>query len=170
MKAAGFTPWLVAGLSAQRLLEVWYARRNERWARAREAQEYGQGHYPAIVGLHVGWMLSLLLEGRRQRQRVNVGALVLGLVLQGWRYQVIRELGPYWNTKILIVPGGKRVSTGSYRLVRHPNYLIVILEMFLLPLIVGARKTALVGGLLNLLLLLGVRIPAEERALEQYGL
>lgn len=169
VSASRLTPWLVGVLAAQRLAELRYARHNEKQARAAGAREYGAEHYPLIVALHAGWLASLLLEGRRSGGKVNTPSLLAGLALQGLRYKVIHDLGPYWNTRILIWPGGKRVQRGSYRLLRHPNYLIVIAELFLLPLIVGARRTSLVGGSLNLLLLLGVRIPAEERALEQYG-
>lgn len=165
MKASAL---LVGLLSVQRAGEVVYARRLERQAKARGAREYGQRHYPAIVALHVGWLLALLLEGRRAR-RWALGPTLLGCLLQLGRYKVMTDLGPYWNTKILIQPGGRRVSRGVYRYLQHPNYLIVMLEFAVLPLIVGARRTAVVGSLLNAALLWGVRIPAEEAALREYS-
>jgi len=49
----------------------------------------------------------------------------------------------------------------------HPNYLAVALELLALPLVFGAWVSALVATVLNAGLLLGIRIPAEERALRE---
>lgn len=168
MNAARFTPVLVGALVTQRLLELRHARRNEQLARQAGATERGAGHYPAIVLLHAGWLAGLWLEGRHSRQAVNTPALLGAVTLQALRYRIIRDLGVYWNTKILIWPGAKRVETGTYQYIRHPNYWVVMAEMFLVPQIVHARKTSLIGGTLNLLLLALVRIPAEEKALREY--
>lgn len=168
MKARRLAPALVLGLILQRLLELRVARSNERWARERGATEYGRGHYWTFFVLHPAWLLSLLLEGRRSRAAVHWPALLLFLAAQPLRLWVIRTLGRYWNTRILIVPGGKRVTTGPFRLLRHPNYAVVALELAAAPLSVGAWRTALMFSGLNAALLLGVRLPAEERALAAY--
>lgn len=152
----------------QRALELRVARRNEAWARARGAQEYGQEHYPAFFVLHGSWLLSTLLEGRQSQGRVNVPALALLVAAQPLRYWVIHTLGRSWNTRILIVPGGERVTRGPFRVLKHPNYAVVALEIAAAPLAVGAWRTALVYTALNAGLLLLVRIPAEEAALREY--
>ncbi len=166
--AGRFTPYLVAGLVAQRLLELRVARRNEAWARAQGGQEYGREHYPLFFLLHSGWLLGTLIEGRRNRGGVRWGWLALLLVAQPLRYWVIRTLGRQWNTRILIVPGARRVDGGPFRYLTHPNYAVVALEMLSTPLVVGAWRTALLGSLLNAALLRLIRIPAEERALLAY--
>ncbi len=168
LTGARVTPWLVAFIVAQRALELRVARSNERWARERGAVEHGRGHYPLFFLLHGGWLAALLLEGRRSHARVSWGWLLLWLVMQPARVLVIRTLGRLWNTRVLIVPGGERVRRGPFRFVRHPNYLVVALELLSGPLAVGARRTAVVASLLNAALLLGIRIPAEERALRAY--
>lgn len=168
MNARTLAPLLLAGLSVQRLSELRVARANERWAREQGATEYGQAHYPLFFVLHPAWMLSTLLEGRANRGRVHVPALLLLLALQPLRYWVMRTLGRYWNTKILIVPGGQRVTGGPFRFIKHPNYAVVALEIAAAPLAVGAWRTALAFSLLNAALLLGLRIPAENAALAQY--
>ena len=167
MRAKALTSLLVSGLVAQRLLEVRRARDNERWARGRGAVEYGQGHYWTFFVLHPAWLLSLWLEGRASR-RVSWPALLLFLALQPLRYWVMHTLGRYWNTKILIIPGGERVKSGLFKYLRHPNYTVVALELAAAPLAVGAWRTAVAFSLLNAALLLGVRIPAEDRALAEY--
>jgi methyltransferase len=169
VKARTFAPILLAFLSAQRLLELRLARANERWARGRGAVEYGQEHYPLFFVLHPAWMLCTLLEGRASGRRVHWPALMLFVLAQPLRYWVIRTLGPSWNTRILIVPGGKRVTHGPFRFLKHPNYAVVALELAAAPLAVGAWRTALGFTLLNAGLLLLIRIPAEERALTLYA-
>lgn len=168
MKARTLAPWLLAGLTVQRLLEVRHARANERWAREQGAAEYGAEHYPLFFVLHPTWMLLTLLEAWRRNGRVNGWALLVFLLAQPARYWVMRSLGRYWNTKILIVPGGERVTKGPFRWLKHPNYVVVAIEIAAAPLAVGAWSTALAYTLLNAALLLGIRIPAEERALQAY--
>jgi len=168
MRARTLAPLIFGFLSVQRLLELRLARANERWARERGATEYGREHYPLFFLLHPGWMLGILLEGRRSEARVNWATLALFVLAQPLRYWVIRTLGRFWNTRILIVPGGERVTGGPFRYLRHPNYAVVALELAAAPLAVGAWRTALAASVLNAALILLVRLPAEERALQEY--
>lgn len=159
----------VAAISVQRLLELVLARRNERKAWARGAVERGRGHYPFIVGLHSLWILSTLVEGLARGPEPPSFwplALVLFLLVQPLRYWAIFSLGPYWNTKILVVPGARPVARGPYRYVSHPNYVVVVVEILAFPLIFGAWATALVFTVLNAVVLY-VRIRAENRALRE---
>lgn len=169
VKARTLSPFLLAFLTFQRLLELRLARANERWAREHGAVEYGQEHYPLFFVLHPAWMGSTFLEGRSSGRRVSWPALALFVLAQPLRYWVIRTLGHYWNTRVLIVPDGERVTGGPFRYLKHPNYAVVALELAAAPLAVGAWRTALAFTLLNAALLLLIRIPAEERALAQYA-
>lgn len=168
MKARSLTPWLIGYISAQRLLELRLARANERWAREQGAVEYGREHYPLFFVLHLLWMVGLWVEGRQARGKVNWAALVVFALAQPLRYWVIRTLGRQWNTKILIVPGARRIIGGPFQYLNHPNYAVVALEMASAPLSVRAWRTALLFSVLNAALLKFIRIPAEERALAQY--
>ncbi|MDX2004567.1 MAG: isoprenylcysteine carboxylmethyltransferase family protein [Meiothermus sp.] len=164
--------WIaLAFVVTQRLLELRLARRNLAWALSQGAKEYGKEHYPLFFLLHVGWMLGWLVEGLSRGQVSSVWWLWLGVFLlaQGLRYWAITSLGNYWNTRILIVPGGRRVASGPYRFIPHPNYVAVALELLSLPLVFNAWVTALAATVLNALLLLLIRIPAEERALREYN-
>jgi len=157
-------------VAVQRVLELRLAQANLRWALSQGGQEYGRGHYPLFFLLHIGWMLGWLLEGLARQQLSPIWWLWLAVfaLAQALRYWAIRSLGRYWNTRIIIVPGAKRIKSGPYRYLRHPNYLAVALELLSLPLIFNAWITALVATLLNALLLLAIRIPAEEKALSAY--
>ena len=69
-----------------------------------------------------------------------------------------------WTTRVIVVPGEPPVTGGPYRMLRHPNYVAVILEMACLPLAWGLWRLALLFGAGNAVLLL-LRVRAEERAL-----
>jgi methyltransferase len=156
----------------QRLLELRVAARNRRWALARGATEYAPEHFPLIVLLHVAWIAALAIEGfARGAQLSALWQIWLSIfvIAQFGRYWAISSLGPYWNTRILIVPGAKLVRRGLYKFLSHPNYVVVALELFSAPMVFGATITAVVFSVLNAALLLLVRIPAEERALEAYS-
>lgn len=152
----------------QRVVELRLAAGNRRRALANGAREYGAGHYPLFLLLHGGWLAGWIAEGLWRRQPVGSAALFwLGVFVlaQCLRFAAIRELGDKWNTRILVVPGSRPVTSGIYRYLKHPNYLAVTLELAVVPLAVGAWTTAVLAGAANAALLLLVRIPAETRAL-----
>ena len=90
--------------------------------------------------------------------------LALFLAAQVLRVAAIRALGERWHVRIWVVPGMPLVRRGPYRFLRHPNYLVVVLELLAAPMMFGAWRTALAISALNLAAL-AIRIPAEERAL-----
>ncbi len=155
----------------ERLVELVISRRNARWAFERGGRESGRGHFPAMVALHtsllVGCFLEPLLADRPFLPWLGVPALVLALAAQGLRYWCIGSLGRRWNTRVIVVPGLPLVTRGPYRWLPHPNYVVVVLEGIALPLVWTGWITALVFTVLNAWLLLGFRIPAEERALRE---
>lgn len=160
----------------QRIAELVLARRNEKRAFARGGIEYGAGHYPIIVLLHVLWFIGFIVENRAKgmgHEEWDVSAIFIWPLWAGMfvsaqvlRYWSIVSLGDSWNTRIIIVPGRPLVHTGPYSFIPHPNYVAVIMEFIAVPMLVGAPITAIVGTTLNLALLLFVRIPAENRALK----
>lgn len=159
--------WLV--IVAQRMVELRIAKRNEAWARDRGAVEHGAGHYPLFFVLHTGWLLAWPVEAWLGGPRLIEGwglALAAFGVAQVLRYWAITSLGLRWNTRILVLPGEPRLRVGPYRFMPHPNYVAVIIELLSVPVCFGAWWTAGIVGVLNLALLLGVRIPAEVRALD----
>ena len=88
--------------------------------------------------------------------------VLLALCLVG-RIWVWRSLGEQWNVQI-VTSARPIVDSGPYRYVRHPNYTIVIVEMFALPLVHSAYVTALVCSVANALVL-RERIRREETVL-----
>ncbi len=158
----------IAAVGAERLAELVVARRHAAWSLARGGREFGQGHYPFMVVLHTALLFGCLAEAwlwhRPYWPVVSSLMIVVALLSQGLRWWVIRTLGPMWNTKVIVVPGLARVTTGPFRWISHPNYVAVVAEGIALPLIHGAWVTALVFTVLNGVLLT-IRIRCEEHAL-----
>lgn len=144
--------WIVAAIALQRLGEVVHARRNAARLLAQGGVEVGAGHYPVIVGMHVAWLIAILIVVPADRP-VDWTMLALYGVLQVLRYWVIVSLGPYWTTRVIVVPGAPPVRTGPYRLIRHPNYAIVAGEIAVLPLVFGEWRIALLFSILNAVVL-----------------
>jgi len=53
---------LLGAVTAERLAELWLARRNTALLIARGAREFAPGHYPAIVVLHALWLAPVALR------------------------------------------------------------------------------------------------------------
>ena len=149
-------------VTLQRLGELWLSASNTRRLLARGAHEVAPGHYPLIVAVHTFWLAALwwFAPGRA----VDGFWLAMFVLLQLARIWVLATLGPRWTTRIIVLPGAPLIARGPYRLVRHPNYLIVIGEIAALPLAFGLWRVALIFSLLNAAVL-AVRIRAESRAL-----
>ncbi|WP_245890015.1 isoprenylcysteine carboxyl methyltransferase family protein [Rummeliibacillus pycnus] len=152
----------------QRVIELRIARANEHFMKERGAIEFGQSHYPFIVLLHVAFLCSLFIEYYVKDLSLNrfwIFLLGFFLALQIGRVWVIKSLGHFWNTKIIVLPNASLVKKGPYRWIPHPNYLIVALEIVVIPLTFQAYYTAIIFSILNLVMML-IRISIEEAALK----
>ena len=154
---------IIAAVLLQRIAELLYGERNTRALLARGAVEVGRGHYPLMVLLHASWLSAIALALPRE-PTTHWFPLALYAVLQIGRVWVIASLGPYWTTRIVTLPDAPLVRTGPYRYFRHPNYLIVIGEIALLPLAFDEWRLAAIFSALNLALL-AWRVREEEAAL-----
>jgi len=167
---------LILATGAERIAELVISKRNAAAAFARGGHEYGQRHFPWMVTLHTGFLLACLAEvfflDRPFIPGLGWPMLVIALLCQAGRYWVIWALGAQWNTRVIVIPGAGRVERrGPYRFgwLRHPNYWIVAIEGIALPLVHTAWVTAIVFTLLNAILLIGFRLPVENRALRELG-
>jgi methyltransferase len=157
---------VLALVTLQRLGELVLARRNTKALLARGAFEVGAAQYPFIVAMHAAWLAALWVFG--WNQPVNLFALAAFITLQGLRVWVLAMLGKRWTTRIIVLPGEPLVTSGPYRFISHPNYVIVVGEIALLPLALHLPMVALVFTVLNALVLV-IRIRTEARALSEAG-
>ena len=151
----------VAFLIVQRLSELVIARRNTSRLLAEGAREVAPDHYPLIVALHTAWLLSIAWFGRDEALRW--GWLAFFALLQVLRLWILGTLGRRWTTRI-IVTNEPLVTEGPFRFLRHPNYTLVVAEIFVAPMVLGLVWVAVVFSVLNAIVLF-IRIRAEDAAL-----
>jgi methyltransferase len=152
----------------ERLAELVVAKRNAAWSFRNGGVEHGAGHYPVMVALHTAFLFAMpaevILLDRPWVPWLGWTCLALAVLAQGLRWWVITTLGPRWNTRVIVIPGLAPVEAGPFRWLRHPNYLAVVTEGLVLPLMHGAWITAVTFTVLNAFLL-RARVAVEDRAL-----
>lgn len=148
-------------LLLQRLSELVIARRNTARLLARGAREIGRGHYPVMVSLHASWLIALVVFGHDNP--VNPAWLGVYAALQLFRVWTLTSLGGRWTTRVIVLDE-PLVKRGPFRFMSHPNYMLVIAEVAVAPLVLGLGWVALLWSALNAAMLV-VRVSAEEAAL-----
>lgn len=157
---------LIAVLALVRLGELVVSARRRRQATSTPVAE--PWSFPLMILLHTGLLIGPLLEvvllERPLLAPLAVGAgavLALATALRVW---TLRTLGRSWNVRVLAPP--EIVTRGPYAWIRHPNYLVVILELAAIPLLHTAWISAVALTALNALVLTA-RIRTEESTLAQ---
>jgi methyltransferase len=154
---------MVGLVALQRLLELAFAHHNTVRLRRSGAVEADAASYPFFVLLHAAWLATLVLfvPATTAPFWPLIGFFALLQLIRIW---VIASLGRYWTTRIVSLPGAPLIRNGPFRYVRHPNYLLVLAEVAVLPLAFGSVAIAAVFSAFNLLLI-GRRIRIEDRVL-----
>lgn len=159
---------LVGLVILERGAEQWVTRRNARWSFARGGKEFGRSHYPVMVLLHTLFLVGCTLEppllARPFVPLLGWPALAIVVGCQSVRWWCVATLGPQWSTRIIVVPGLPRVSSGLYRWLAHPNYVAVWVEGLAVPLVHTAWLTAVLFTAANTGLL-RMRVREENRVL-----
>jgi methyltransferase len=155
--------WTLGLVLLQRVVELVWARRNTIRLRRLGGVEADAEGYPYFVLLHAGWLVSLAFFVPAATPPIWP-LLGLFVLLQLGRLWVISSLGHHWTTRIVTLPSEPLVQTGPFRWFRHPNYLLVIAEIAVLPLAFGAVPIAVSYSVLNVMLIFR-RIRIEESVL-----
>ena len=159
---------IIAAIAVQRLAELVRSR-------AHIAALGRAGHMPvrepAFIAMTLVHTLVLVLSplevfafDRPFVPAIGVPAFALVVAAQFGRSWVFRTLQSAWNVRV--VRPRAIVTGGPYRYVRHPNYLIVCVELLCLPMIHFAWWTALAVTVANALVLRS-RIALEESVLAE---
>ncbi len=158
----------IALVAAERLVELAVSRRNAQWSFAHGGKEFGRGHYPAMVSMHALLLVSCIVEVATQHRPFLpwLGWPMVALVTAStaMRWWCVATLGKHWNPRLIVIPGAPLVRNGPYRLLHHPNYTAVAVEVAALPLVHSAWWTAVVFSLANAAIL-RIRIHSENLAL-----
>ena len=158
---------LFAYVVIQRIAELAYANANTRRLLAEGGREYGAEHYPLFIVLHTGWLMAIALFAEPQTIP-NMLLLNIFVASQTFRFWTLASIGRWWTTRIISAPHFPKVKRGPYRFIKHPNYALVVVEIALLPLILGAPAMALTFSVLNAVLLWR-RIRVENAVLAERG-
>lgn len=149
-----------------RIGELMLSKRNEKWLLENGAVEHGKKHYPLIVTLHSLFILAVILEYLfRSPNSFSLPLIIFYLLLIAFKAWIVLSLGKFWNTKIYRIPNFALVEKGPYAFIKHPNYLVVIAEIAIIPLAFHLYYTAILFSFLNALMLT-VRIRVENSVLK----
>ncbi len=153
----------------QRITEMRISKRNEKVLIQKGAVEFGKSHFKFIIMLHALFFISMVFEYSVKAKSIeftlyNIILLSFVVILQAFRFSTIKSLGIYWTTRIYRVPGEPLIKTGLYKYLKHPIYIIVILEIIIIPLVFNLYLTSIIFTILNLIAIT-VRITVENKAL-----
>lgn len=150
-------------LIMQRLSELYISRQNEKWLLQNGAIQYGQSHYPFMVAMHTLFIISLITEyNLRDNTAFSYNFFMAFVLVLCFKFWALSSLGKYWNTKIYRIPNVYPVKKGPYKIFKHPNYMEVVCEIAIIPLIFNLYYTAIIFTLLNAVMLT-VRISVENK-------
>lgn len=161
----------------QRLSELWINKQHETIL----FEEYGATEVAPTDSkrmriFHSLWFLSLITEvtlhGKLLTGNFETIVFLILIFGQAIRFHTINVLGHFWTIKIYHIPNRPIIRDGLFRIVLHPNYLIVILELIFVPFLLGAPYTLFIFGFFNFFIL-KKRIELEENELlqnEQYAI
>jgi methyltransferase len=141
---------------------LWLSNRNTRRLLAQGAREYGADHYVLIVLVHALWLVSLWWFA--PSRPIDAFWLAVFVLVEIGRIWVLATLGRRWTTRIIVLTNAPLVRRGPYRFVNHPNYVIVVCEIAVLPLVFGLWLIAFIYSMLNATVL-AIRVREENRAL-----
>jgi methyltransferase len=159
---------LLVVITGERLAELVVSQRHATELLRRGGVEHGQGHFPAMVALHVALLVGCWVEPLALHRTFipTLGWSMIALVVAAnvLRWWCIGTLGTRWTARVITLPGLPLVNIGPYRWFSHPNYVAVVVEGVALPLAGSAWITAGTFTALNAALLT-VRLRCETRAL-----
>ena len=126
---AAYLVFLVA-ICVERLAELVVSARHVAALKARGGIEYGAGHYPAMVALHVAMLAGCFIEpvvaDRPFLPALGWSMVALVLAAMALRWWCIRTLGVQWSTRVVVAPTMPLVTGGPYRWLRHPIYAAIL--------------------------------------------
>jgi len=126
--------------------------------------------FPLMAVLHTGLVFLPIIEVLSLHRPAYIGifwsCIAVLLAASGLRIWTLSTIGTSWNVRVVSPPSGGIATTGPYAWIRHPNYLVVILEIAALPMVHGAWLSAVLLTALNGFVLFH-RIRTEEAVLEK---
>ena len=158
---------LILYVVLSRILELFISYRNTNKLLKLGAKEHFKFHYYFLVSFHLIVIVYFLIKSLDVDISLDEN-LIIFFVLQVFRLKVHLDLGKYWTTRIIVLEKTPMINNGLYKHFKHPNYLIVIIEIFFLCLIFKDVLALLFFSTINIFLIL-LRIFYEEKANKNRG-
>ena len=144
-----------------RFFELILSKKNTTKLLQEGAKERYGFHYKFIVLFHIIFIVFFLAKSF-SNSIFNINYLYVFFIVQIFRYKIIYDLGEFWTTKILVI-NKPLVKTWMFRYLRHPNYIVVFLEVILVCLFFNDFYSLIVFSVINSVLI-ATRIFFEEKA------
>ena len=144
-----------------RFFELVLSKKNTTKLLQKGAKEYYRFHYKFIVLFHIVFIIFFLAKSF-SNSIFDIQYLYFFFIVQIFRYKIIYDLGEFWTTRILVI-NKPLVKTWMFRYLRHPNYIVVFLEVILICLFFNDLYSLIVFSVINMILI-SIRIFYEEKA------
>ena len=153
--------YLMVYIIFARFFELVLSKKNTTKLLQEGAKECYGFHYKFIILFHIVFIVFFLAKSF-SNSIFNINYLYVFFVAQIFRYKIIYDLGEFWTTKILVI-NKPLVKTWMFRYLRHPNYMVVFLEVILVCLFFNDFYSLIVFSVINSVLI-ATRIFFEEKA------
>ena len=159
---------LLGVVGVVRVVELVISRRRQSDLRKKGVRQADEANFFWMVLLHIGIPVGAAVEvivlGRPLIPALAIAMFVVWLLANGLRWWVIHALGQHWNVQVMDSVSLGVVTSGPFRMVRHPNYVAVFIELLALPLVHTAWLTAILGSIAHVWVLFQ-RLTVEEAVL-----
>jgi methyltransferase len=146
-----------------RIYELLLSKKNSENLIKLGAKELYSFHYKFIVAFHVFFIFFFLIKSiNNADETLQHLYLYIFILIQFLRYKIILDLGEYWTTRIIVI-NKPLINSWIFKYLRHPNYIVVFFEIFLICLFFNDFVSLIFFSLINLILII-VRIYFEEKA------
>ena len=153
--------YLMIYIVLSRIFELILSKKNTKKLIKEGAIEYYKSHYKFIVLFHIIFILYFFVKSFFSNV-IHIEYLYIFFIIQILRYKIIYELGEFWTTRILVIKK-PLVKTWIFRCFRHPNYIIVFIEVILVCLFFNDFFSLIIFSIINSILIC-IRIYYEEKA------
>ena len=154
--------FLIIYLIFARLIELRLSHNNTKKLLGLGAKEFFPFHYKFIVLFHTFFLIYFFVNSFFVDDMDFIFLLAF-FFIQILRYKTLSDLGEYWTTRIIVLENVPLTNNGIYKYLKHPNYIIVFIEVFLICLIFHDYLALVFFSSINLFLLI-IRIYYEEKA------
>ena len=154
--------FLIIYLIFARLIELRLSHNNTKKLLGLGAKEFFPFHYKFIVLFHTFFLIYFFVNSFFVDD-IDFYFLLAFFFIQILRYKTLSDLGEYWTTRIIVLENVPLTNNGIYKYLKHPNYIIVFIEVFLICLIFHDYLALVFFSSINLFLLI-IRIYYEEKA------